>query len=156
MSSENTDGSGNRLVTVLTQQREVYQLLGELAEQQGALIAANDADGLLKLLSARQQLVDCLGLLNEELIPMRQRWDEVLADMSDGDRQQVKSLVLEVNELLQSILKRDARDSEELSTRKGDVESELSRAATGRKAHVAYAATSSGEARFVDQTDEES
>ena len=156
MSGENTDGPGNRLVTVLTQQREVYQLLGELAEQQGTLIAANDADGLLRLLSARQQLVDCLGCLNEELIPMRQRWDEVLADMSDSDRQEVRSLVLEVNELLQSILKRDERDSEELSARKGEVESDLSRAATGRKAHVAYAGTLSGEARFVDQTDEES
>jgi len=156
MSGENTERWGNRLVVVLRQQRDVYQQLGGLAEQQEALIAANDADGLLQLLSARQQLVDCVGRLNEELVPMRQRWQEVLADMSDSDRQEVRSLVLEVNGLLESILKRDERDSEELSVRKGEVESELSRAATGRKAHVAYAGRLCRAARFVDQTDEES
>jgi hypothetical protein len=155
MTCVETERMDERLIGLLEQQRDVYQQLRSLAQRQGAMISSNDADGLLELLSARQKLVDRLAQLNDALMPMRQRWQELLGEMPEQVRKQIRTLVLEVNDLLQSILTTDARDTQELSARQVSVGRELSRATTGRKAHLAYAPGSKGAARFVDRTDEE-
>ncbi len=59
------------LVDRLTQQRDLYQQLKTLSDQQGQLIADGQAEQLLAVLSQRQGLVDQLTQLNEKIVPFK-------------------------------------------------------------------------------------
>jgi hypothetical protein len=151
-----TEEAGGRLLGLLTRQRDLYCQLHGLAERQRELIGADDADGLLRLLSQRGRLVECLKRLNEELAPLRERGPEIVGAMSEAARVRARGLVMEANELVQRILKQDEQDTVVLSGRKDAVARELAQTALGRKAQVAYAERSGDRAKYVDQTDEPS
>ena len=153
----NTSGlveDGRRLTELLTRQRDLYRELHELAHRQESLIASNDTDGLLSLLSSRQRLVDRLMGLDESLAPIRAQSEQILATMSPPQQDEVRALVGQVNELLKTILKRDESDTEALSLRRNRIKQELHQAATGQQAHRAYASKSVDGPRYLDQTDE--
>jgi hypothetical protein len=141
---------------LLTRQRDLYRQLHGLAERQRELIAADDADGLLRLLSQRGRLVECLKRWAEELAPLRERGPAIVEAMSEAARARARELVTEANELVQQILKQDAADTAALSGRKEAVARELAQTALGRTAQAAYAERSGGRAKYVDQTDEPS
>lgn len=148
--TERIDG---HVLDLLQRQRGLYAELRGRADEQRSLIDRNDADGLLKLLSERQKLVDHLASLNNSLEPLRDRWDRVLASMSPDGRQRAKALVIEVNQLLTSILQDDAKDSDALSHRREAVGCELAQATAGRQVTAAYATDGSHQPQFFDQTD---
>ncbi|HUW83940.1 MAG TPA: flagellar export chaperone FlgN [Phycisphaerae bacterium] len=144
---------GRRLTELLTRQRDLYRELYALAHRQESLVASNDTDGLLRLLSSRQRLVDRLMDLDGSLAPIRAQSGQILATMSPQQQDEVRALVGQVNELLKTILKRDESDTESLSLRRNQIKQELHQAAAGQQAHRAYA-SKSDEPRYLDQTDE--
>jgi len=145
---------GQRLTALLTRQRDLYRELYELANRQESLVVSNDTDGLLSLLSSRQRLVDRLMDLNESLVPMRAQSERILATMPPQQREEVRALVGQVNDLLGTILKRDESDTATLSQRRNRIQQELQQAATGQQANRAYASQSVDGPRYMDQTDE--
>jgi hypothetical protein len=145
---------GRRLTELLTRQRDLYRELHDLAHRQESLIASNDTDGLLSVLSSRQRLVDRLMHLDESLAPIRAQSEQILETMSSSQQDEVRALVGQVNELLKTILKRDESDTEALSLRRNRIKQELDQAATGQQAHRAYASKSVDAPRYLDQTDE--
>ena len=148
--------AGGRLLGLLARQRDLYGQLRGLAERQRDLIGAGDSDGLLRLLSQRGRLVECLTRLNEELAPLRARGAEIVGAMSEEARVRARGLVTEANQLVQWILQHDEQDTAALSGRKDAVARELAQTALGRKAQAAYAGRSGGAAKYVDEVDEQS
>lgn len=127
------------LLTLLTQQRDLYRRLRELAERQRALICGERPELLLNILSERQGLVASLTRLNEQLAPYRRRWDELYAGFAEPIRLQAATLLAEINETLRVIIATDQEDTALLSARKEAVGRELGTLAGGQSANAAYA-----------------
>ena len=127
-----------RLISLLEQQRDFYAKLRALSDKQRALIAGNRPDLLLSILRERQDLVNGLARLNEELGPFRRNWDELYATLGESDRAKSSALLQEINGLLRGILKTDQEDGALLSIHKKAVASEIANLAGGRTANAAY------------------
>lgn len=129
-----------RLIGLLTEQRDLYQKLEALSQAQHALVTGNDPGRLLDVLSQRQALLDRLGALAEQIRPYQQEWPRVRASLSGEQGKILDRLVHEVNKLLGSIIQRDQADSQLLAARKSAAEEGMQRMQTGKQAGSAYAA----------------
>jgi hypothetical protein len=128
-----------RLVNLLTQQRDLYLRLQELSERQRSMIAGDRPELLLNILRDRQDLVTSLARLNDELAPYRRHWDDMYRALPDAQRDQASTLLQEINGLLRVILRTDQEDGALLSARKQAVAAGLTATAGGQTANSAYA-----------------
>ena len=131
--------SAERLIELLTQQRDLYGRLRELAEQQRALISSDRPERLLDVLRERQTLVGRLAQINMQLAPFRRNWAGTYGQLPDDVRQRAAALLEEINVMLQTILKGDREDGVLLAARKQAVATELNAVTGGRAANAAYA-----------------
>jgi hypothetical protein len=127
-----------RLIALLGEQRDLYQRLRQLSEQQRTLITGDRPELLLGILRDRQALVGALARLNEQLSPFRQNWDRMYADLAAEARDRVNGLLQEINRLLRVILRTDQEDTALLTARKQAAGQELAALNGGRSAHAAY------------------
>ena len=138
--SESTALHGSeRLIALLQQQRELYQRLRELSEQQRTLITGDKPEMLLNILRERQSLVAALARLNEQLAPYRRNWESLYGDLPRNQRDQANALLQEINGLLRVILRTDQEDSALLSARKQAVGQQIGLLSGGRSVNAAYA-----------------
>lgn len=128
-----------RMIALLTKQRDLYQSLRELSEKQRSMISGDRPEKLLNILRDRQGLVTSLARLNEEMGPYRRRWDEVYDTLPESYRTQASDLLHEINGLLRVILQTDQEDSQLLSARKQSVAAAIAGLAGGHAANAAYA-----------------
>ena len=144
-----------QLQSLLTRQRDLYQQLKSLSDQQGGLIAAGEAEQLLTLLGQRQQLVEELGVLSVEISPHRAAIASLAGDAAGPYAATLRSLVDEVRGLLGSIIEQDDAGQKELEAARDEVGGQLRRAAGAPAALGAYrggAALAAAPApRFTDQ-----
>lgn len=131
--------NAQRMIELLTQQRDLYQGLRELSVKQRTMISGDRPELLLNILRDRQDLVTSLARLNDELGPYRRNWDSLYAALPEADRAAASAVLHEINGLLREILRADQEDSALLSARKQAVGAELADAAGGRAANDAYA-----------------
>jgi ABC-type transporter Mla subunit MlaD len=147
--------SADQLVGLLSRQRDLYQQLRSLSEQQGALIANHEAEQLLSLLGQRQGLVEELGDLSIQISPHRAAIAALANDGSKPVAAEVRQLVDEVRELLGSIIEQDEVGRQELQQARDEVGAQLRQAAKAPAALGAYggSAAKAGPqpARFMDQ-----
>jgi hypothetical protein len=139
MKGQVTQLDSNRLIELLTQQRDLYRGLRDLSERQRNMISGDRPELLLSILRERQDLVTSLARLNEELGPYRRNWDAMYAALPEAQRGQASEILHEINGLLRDILRTDQEDSALLSARKQTIGAELSNASDGRTANAAYA-----------------
>lgn len=140
------------LIRLLTQQRDLYVQLKSLSDQQAALIAGGETERLLGLLAQRQRMVDALTRLNRDLAGYRKQMPDLQADLPLADRERVRALMDEVDELLHAIIEQDDRDRRQLQAAQKQVGAQLSHAARGGAAMQAYrAAPRSVDPRFTDR-----
>lgn len=115
MKSQPIQFDPNRLITLLSQQRDLYRQLGELSKKQRSMISGDRPELLLDILRDRQELVTALARLNEELGPFRRNWDTAYSALPEARRAQASEILLEINGLLRVILRTDQEDGELLS-----------------------------------------
>lgn len=127
-----------RLITLLTEQRDLYLQLGDLAQRQRNLISGDRPEMLLNILADRQRLVMGLAKLNEELSPYRRDWEAVYSRLPAAVGTQASALIAEINATLQSILKTDLEDGALLSAKKTAVGHQLDELSGTRAANAAY------------------
>jgi hypothetical protein len=118
-------GHAPALISLLERQRRLYLQLRTLSDQQGPLVAEAEPEPLLGLLSQRQKLIDDLSVVNTDIEPYRQRWDDLWAELAESDRARVGGLVKEVQGLLEAIINQDERDRHVLQNAKTRVAGEL-------------------------------
>jgi hypothetical protein len=152
-----------RVLTLLTHQRDEYRALKSLADRQRALVTSSEPERLLTLLAERRRHVERLSGLNEEVKKLRLRWSDICSTMGDAQRRQADGLIHEVQTTLADILAGDERDARLLSVRMAGArresialaESKQACAAYGRAAVEASRAVPRAGGRFLDQTDEQ-
>lgn len=131
-----------QLVTLLEHQRTLHRQLRILSDRQRSLVAEDDAETLLRLLSERQRLVDGLVNLNARLAPYRSQWTHFYGSLDEDCRHRVASLLEEVNGSLAAILQSDGKDTATLTARQHSITGQLAAFDAGSRASAAYGKTS--------------
>lgn len=152
MDNANEPQEPQRLVALLTEQRDLYLRLRELSEQQRSLISSDRPEQLLNILRERQTLVGALARLNDQLAPFRRNWEGMYNSLPTDLRDQANNLLQEINGLLRLILRTDQEDSALLSARKQTVGDRIRDLADGQSANAAYGRQATPPARSADVT----
>lgn len=130
----------DQLIDMLTRQRDLYRSLDGLSGKQQQIVAEGQAEQLLSVLSERQVIVDQLTKINQDLSPLRGRMTEIADATTDAKRQSLRSLVDDVQSMLESIIQRDEEDRQTLEASKAQVGQELAKVKTAPAAINAYKA----------------
>ena len=75
---------------VLSDQRDLCRSLEAMCERQSVLVRGGDTDGLMRVLSQRQALVDRLAELGDEVAPFRAQWETCMASVNASDRAEIE------------------------------------------------------------------
>ena len=142
-----------RLLDLLRRQRDGYQSLKDLADQQQALIAQGRAERLLALLAQRQTVLDRLTEVSRQIDPYRDQLTAIVDAAEQDEAQQIQGLVAEVQDLLQSIIQQDQRDTADLQTARDGVQQQIRHSKTAGSVAAAYGRqpTPGRDPRFTDQ-----
>lgn len=138
MADQSQTINAGQLIALLTEQRDLYQRLKELAATQRAVLSSDRPERLLDVLRERQSIVTKLAQLNMHLAPYRRDWNGTYGQLPEDTRAQAAGLLDEINEMLQTILKADREDSALLSARKQAVAREMNEVSGGRAVNAAY------------------
>jgi hypothetical protein len=154
--NEAAQRDGRRLTELLTQQRDAYRRLRDLATTQRGAIESDQTETLLRILGDRQRAITELTGINAELEPFRSRWDQTRQTMEPMARLEVSDLVAEVQQLLAAILDQDEGDCDVLKQRTADARRSATVAAVGQQINSAYGGAGYGatQPKYVDRTDE--
>lgn len=136
--------AGARLVRLLERQLELCVELEAMSGEQGELIAAGDTDGLLRVLAARQGVIDAIQGLNAEMEPFRRDWEAQVARLTEPRRARVREMVEQVRGLIATVTQRDERDGALLGRQREQVAAQMEGVTRGRGAVNAYGAGASG------------
>lgn len=142
------------LVALLSEQRDLYVRLGQLALGQRELITGDSPERLLGVLGERQRLIDRLEALNSRIRPYQANWRSVRAAMAPADGRRVDGLLAEVNTLLRGIIEKDAADAELLAARKSETARDMQAMKAARTAGAAYGGAAPVSGSQIDWTDE--
>ncbi len=141
-----------QLIDILDQQRDLYEQLHGLSDQQAQLVSTGDPDPLLALMSRRQQLIDQLTQVSSRLEPYRTNWSEYWAELDGDSRDRVGGLVKQVQTLLEQIMSQDERDRATLAARRTEVAGSVQRMRQGASVNRAYAQpTGKAVSRYTDR-----
>ncbi len=140
------------VVSLLERQREAYEQLRGLSEEQARLVVSGSSEDLLKVLAQRQGVIEALTKLNSEIDPYRKQWSQFWQALGEAQRQRVGGLVKQVEGLLAGIIEQDERDRAQLQHAQQAVRNELDQVTRSSEAINAYKVSSaSNQARFTDK-----
>ena len=132
-----------RLAQFVQCKLQIMQLLRRLAAQQLEVIAGGDTSNLLKLLAAKQTVMDQLAKLEKQLDPFRGQDPETRDWPSTAAREECQRNVETCNELLTEIMRLEKQGEMEMVRRRDAAPVQLAvmhGASEARHAYVAAAA----------------
>ena len=106
------------VLVLLRDQVTLYGRLERIATQQRSLISLDDVGPLLSLLADRQKISTRLMRLGQRFSAVRREWAQIREGMSLGQRTEANSLLGEIRERMQRVIKSDEQDARLLSARK--------------------------------------
>ncbi len=133
----------DRLAQLAQCKLQIMQLLRKLAAQQLDVISGGDMTNLLKLLAAKQTVMDQLAKLEQQLDPFRGQDPETRDWSSTAAREDCQRNVEACNELLTDIMRLEKQAEMEMVRRRDDASVQLAGmhgASEARHAYVAAAA----------------
>lgn len=145
------------LTEILSRQRSICMDLQRHSRRQRQLIEQERQELLLTVLSERQNLIDELTVLSNNLEPFRMQWPELWARLDEAQQASVSRLVNEVQSLVDEIMTSDATDRDRIELEKQKLRDAMARLNHGRQSHRAYTSPGSvgrsrpGGNRFTDQ-----
>ncbi len=142
-----SDSLARRTLRLLERQRDALRRVGTLARAQRELIAREDTDALLALLTQRQAALHDASGAGEELLALRAAPASTHTGDLAGDIAQLRD---EVSALVREIAELDEEDRRTLEKKREQVLEEMSGVARAREAAAAYGARDHG-ARYQDR-----
>ena len=135
-----------RLTQLVQCKLQIMQLLRRLAAQQLEVIAGGDTSNLLKLLAAKQTVMDQLAKLEQQLDPFRGQDPETRDWPSTAAREECQRNVETCNELLTEVMRLEKQGELEMVRRRDDASVRLAGMHGASEASRAYvtAATATG------------
>ncbi|MCA9293653.1 MAG: flagellar export chaperone FlgN [Phycisphaerales bacterium] len=127
-----------RLEHILHKQLELYRQLAALSTRQQALIAQDQTDGLMALLTDRQRVIDQISEVNREVEPFATQWTSLVGQLEAEPRQRLGLLLEELDQLVAEITSRDEQDRKVLESRRAEASDALDDVSRKRAALGAY------------------
>ena len=127
-----------RLVQLVDCKLQILELLSRLARQQLEIIATGDMTSLLRLLSAKQTVMDQLQKVERQLDPFRDQHPDARAWPSPADRERCQQKVQRCNELVSEMMQLQRQAEAEMVRRRNDAAENLSGVHSASEARLAY------------------
>ncbi|MCX7935128.1 MAG: flagellar export chaperone FlgN [Planctomycetota bacterium] len=122
----------------LEKQIALYRQIKQLSAKQRPLIAANDVEGLLRLLAEKQEIIAAAAAEAEKLGPWQERWEAARANVPEAERQVVEAAAADLRQILAEIVAlEDEGQAAALSVREA-AGAALTRLQKGKAMHKAY------------------
>src|SRR4051812_4041802 len=125
--------SGDPVILALEEQVECYRRLAKLAEAQHEHVQHEEIEGLLDVLSKRQEVLGRIELLELAVAPAKRRWPEYVAELEMSQREQAEGLMIQVRRLLEQITTADRNDAMVLQQRKLSLGRQINQATSARQ-----------------------
>ncbi len=148
--STSADWSSN-LIDLLTRQQDIVTRLGSLAAHQKGLIEESKAEPLLGLLGQRQKLIDEFTSQQADLADLTADLDTRLATIETPHRDEIRSLISEIETGLDHVMKQDARDQRALEEARDRIRRELAATGASQQARQAYTPPPTAGSQYADR-----
>lgn len=125
-------------LTAFQLRRALCRALLEHAQQQRAFIDAEAYDQLLDLLKSKQDLLDHLGRLAREQLPLRSAWRDDRGQISADDRVRCEAVIDETEALLARLIAEEQACAERMTARRDATALSLQSLSVGVQAQHAY------------------
>jgi hypothetical protein len=133
----------DRLAQLARGKLQIMQLLQRLATQQLEIIRGGDMTNLLKLLAAKQTVMDQLSKIEQQFDPFRGENPDTRDWPSTAAREECQRNVEACNELLSDIMRLEKQGELEMVRRRDDASVRLTGMHGAREASHAYVAAAS-------------
>jgi len=152
MSSQDGGNVGKELAKRLREQTGICASLLELSRKQGALIAANDGDELLRVLSEKQRLIERHQEIQKDAEVWRERWETERERLPESERRPVEEAWEALRSAMGEVVKVEEEARSALQESQNATGEDLNRVQKGKQVHRAYGAPPPpGAARFHDK-----
>jgi len=135
------------VMIALEDQVVCYRRLAKLAEIQHAHVQNSQTDGLLDVLTRRQEVLDQVADLEQVIAPMKRKWADYLTTLGPGQRVSAEGLLSETKTLLEQITTADRNDAIVLQQRKLNLGKQINQASAAKTINRNYAASAYGARR---------
>jgi hypothetical protein len=131
--------STDRLAALVAAKLQLVEMLLRLAERQLALVSENQTGGLLKVLAAKQGVLDQLQRLERELDPFRGENPEARHWRHSSQRAECQQQVELTSQLLAQVMNLEKQGEAAMLRRRETIEAELASVQSAADARHAYA-----------------
>lgn len=138
MGLNNNDTCTEATLALLREQDALCERLEALADRQHRVIADDDSDRLMSVLSEREAVAEGLSRLASRLAPRRQEWARYRDQLDEERREEVDCLLARTRARLSRLMACDDRDARLLEARSKRVGVELQASFRGGRAVQAY------------------
>ena len=132
------------IIQALTDQLSCYRRLSKLAAIQHEHVQNNATDQLLDVLARRQEVLDQIAALEQQIRPAKRLWGDYLNTLQAPERETAERLLAETRALLEQITTADRNDSIVLQQRKITLGRQIHKATAARTINRQYAAAAYG------------
>lgn len=133
------------------QEQACYTALLDLSRRQKEIIEGGDVDQLLALLGQKQQVLERITGIEEQLAPYKRDWRHVQDSLDDDDRQVLDLALATVEELLSELIALERESEQLLVSRRDRTYDELRGAAHASAVNSAYLAPQgAANAQYLD------
>lgn len=132
--------STEQLASLIAKKHEVLVQLRAVGARQTDLVASGEIGGLLKLLAAKQHLINGLQQLERELKPYYAGDPDQRVWRSSEDRAHCAKQAAECNALLEEIVRLEKIGAEKMDARKNEVAEQLQQVHAAAHVRSAYQA----------------
>jgi len=135
-----TQLSCNKLASLIAKRHACLVQLRDLGKRQSELIATSEMGPLLRLLSAKHQLIAVLQAIENELTPFHAQDPERRSWPSKEARASCADQAAECRQLLDEIMRMERQNEQEMTVRRDQVATQLETAHVASQARGAYQA----------------
>lgn len=132
--------STTKLAELIRRKRDFLVQLCDVGEKQKVLVERGDTATLLKLLAAKQTLINALQQVEQELAPFHAEDPESRIWPSPADRAECAQQADDCNRLLERIVELEQYCSERMTVRRNEVATQLQQINAAHQARDAYQA----------------
>ncbi|MFI4883409.1 MAG: hypothetical protein ACIAQU_12580 [Phycisphaerales bacterium JB064] len=128
----------DRVMPALERQAALYDQLAGFGPRQDELIAEGEGDGLLRLMSERQDVVDALVEVHRGLEDVRDRWDAFVEALPADERSELGQRLDALKALAAQVHEQDSRTRQNLDGARDRMQSTMGNLGRAKGALRAY------------------
>ena len=148
------DMNAQAVLAALKEEAAACDRLASLRQEQRRLIDAGQAEGLLEVLARKQQAIEVIGRMEEQLRPLKADWERRKNDFPASQRIALGDAFRQVRDRLEQLIARETEDADALASRMKESQEELDTFDRKRQLGSAYRQSAKvSESRMFDCKD---